>query len=162
MKRKNKTVFLCQGAIIAATYVALTLVARVFGLDAGAIQIRISEMLCILPAFIPAAIPGLYVGCLLSGVLTAAHWLDILVGPVATLIGAVGTYWLRRYKWIAPVPPVLANALIIPFVLAYGYGLEQAIPLMMLTVGIGEIISAYVLGLVLYFSLRKRADRIFR
>ena len=162
MKKRNKTRFLCQAALIAAAYVVLTYLAHLFGLDAGAIQVRLSEMLCVLPMFTPAAIPGLYLGCLLANLLTGAVWLDVLVGPVATLIGALGTYALRRYKWIAPLPPVLSNTILVPFVLAYGYGMEMAIPLMMVTVGLGEIISAYILGLVLYFALVKKANVIFK
>lgn len=161
MKRNSKIIFLCQGAIIAAIYVVLTYVAHMFGLDAGVIQIRLSEMLCILPMFTTAAVPGLYLGCLLANLLTGAVWLDILVGPVATLIGALGTYALRKYKWLAPIPPILSNAIIVPFVLAYGYGMEQAIPLMMLTVGAGEILSIYLLGMIFYHAIQKRANVIF-
>lgn len=161
MKRNSKIIFLCQGAIIAAIYVVLTYVAHMFGLDAGVIQIRLSEMLCILPMFTTTAIPGLYLGCLLANLLTGAVWLDILVGPVATLIGALGTYVLRKYKWLAPIPPILSNAIIVPFVLAYGYGMEQAIPLMMLTVGAGEILSIYLLGMIFYHAIQKRANVIF-
>ena len=161
MKRNSKIIFLCQGAIIAAIYVVLTYVAHMFGLDAGVIQIRLSEMLCILPMFTTAAIPGLYLGCLLANLLTGAVWLDILVGPVATLIGALGTYALRKYKWLAPIPPILSNAIIVPLVLAYGYGMEQAIPLMMLTVGAGEILSIYLLGMIFYHAIQKRANVIF-
>ena len=162
MKRNSKTFFLCQGAIIAAIYVVLTYVAHLFGLDAGVIQIRLSEILCVLPAFSVAAIPGLYLGCLLANLLTGAVWLDILVGPVATLIGALGTYALRKYKWLAPIPPILSNALIVPFVLAYGYGVEQAIPFMMLTVGAGEIISVYILGGFFVAALNKRKGELFK
>lgn len=157
MKRNQRTLFVCRAAVIAALYVALTYLSKLLGLDSGAIQVRFSEMLCILPIFTTAAIPGLYVGCLLANLLTGAVWLDVLAGPIATLIGALGTYSLRKVPCLAPLPPVLSNALIVPFVLAYGYGMEQAVPIMMLTVGIGEIISCYVLGLVLYFALKKKA-----
>ena len=153
---------MCQSALIAAAYVVLTYLAHLFGLDAGAIQVRLSEMLCVLPMFTPAAIPGLYLGCLLANLLTGAVWLDVLVGPVATLIGALGAYALRRFKWIAPLPTVVSNTVLVPLVLAYGYGIEIAIPLMMLTVGLGEVISAYILGLVIYFSLYKKANVIFK
>lgn len=161
MKKTSKTVALCQGAVIAAAYVALTYVSHALGLDAGVIQLRLSEMLCILPVFTPAAVTGLYLGCLLANLLTGAVWLDVLVGPVATLIGALGAYLLRRFKWLAPVPTVLANTVLVPLVLAYGYGAEQGLPFIMLTVGLGELLSAYVLGMVLYFSLKKRAPKIF-
>ena len=161
MKTKAKTIYLCQGAIIAASYVVLTYVTHMFGLDAGVIQLRVSEMLCILPMFTSAAIPGLYLGCLLANLLTGAVWLDVLIGPIATLVGALGTYALRKYKWLAPIPPIAANTVLVPFVLAYGYGIEQAIPLMMLTVGIGEVLSIYLLGMIFYFSVEKRAEKIF-
>ena len=161
MKQKKKTLWMCYAAIIAAMYVVLTYVAKLFGLDSGMIQVRFSEMLCILPMFTSAAIPGLAIGCLLANVLGGAVILDVVFGPVATLIGAVGTYLLRKKRWLAPLPPVLANALIVPFVLAYGYGMTEAIPFMMLTVGIGEIISIYVLGMAFYFALQKRAKGIF-
>ncbi len=156
MKEQNKkrTLFLCQGAIIAALYVVLTMAAKAFGLDSGVIQIRLSEALCVLPIFLPAAIPGLAVGCLVANLIGGAVWLDILVGPIATLLGALGTYALRRRPVLAAIPPVLSNALIIPFVLCYGYGMTEAIPLMMLTVGIGEMISVMILGLLLYRALR--------
>lgn len=161
MKQKKRTLWICYAAIIAAMYVVLTYLAKILGLDSGMIQVRFSEMLCILPIFTSAAIPGLTVGCLVANLLGGAVALDIIFGPVATLIGALGTYWFRRYKWLAPLPPVLANTVIVPFVLAYGYGLEQAIPFMMLTVGAGEIISIYILGMALYFALQKRAKGIF-
>ncbi len=162
MKERKRLLFICQGAIIAAAYVVLTYLSSMLGLSSGAIQVRLSEMLCILPVFTPAAIPGLYLGCLLANVLTGAVWLDVLIGPVATLIGALGTYFLRKHKWLAPLPPILSNALIVPFVLAYGYEMGEAIPLMMLTVGVGEVISAGVLGMILYFALRKNAQYIFK
>ena len=148
-KQRARTLYLCQAACVAALYVILTLLANMLGLASGVIQIRLSEMLCLLPIVLPAAIPGVTIGCLLANLLTGAVWLDVLVGPIATLIGALGTYWLRKYRWLAPLPPVLSNALLVPFVLAYGYGVEQAIGWMMLTVGIGEILSVYVLGMLL-------------
>ena len=154
--KKSKTLFLCQAALIAALYVVLTYVARLFGLDSGVIQLRISEALCILPILMTSAIPGLYVGCLVSNLLMGAVWMDVLIGPIATLIGALGTYVLRRHVWLAPLPPVLANTLLIPPVLAFGYGATQSIPFLMLTVGIGEILSVYVCGLLLYVAIRKR------
>ena len=152
--RNKRILFLCRGALVAALYVALTFLSRLLGLDSGVIQVRFSEMLCILPIFMPSSILGLTVGCFLSNLLVGAHWLDILIGPLATLIGAFGTYLLRRIKWLAPLPAVLSNALIIPFVLSFAYGVEGAIPLLMLTVGIGEIISIYGLGGIFMVSAR--------
>ena len=147
-KTQRRTLYLCQSAVIAALYVILTFLANLLGLASGVIQIRLSEMLCLLPIFLPAAIPGVTIGCFLANLLTSAAPLDILIGPIATLLGALGTYALRNYRWLAPIPPVFSNALIIPFVLAYGYGMDQAIWLMMITVGVGEILSVGVLGTV--------------
>ena len=158
--RNKRVLFLCRGALVAALYVALTFLAKLLGLDSGPIQIRFSEMLCILPIFMPASVPGLAIGCFISNLLVGAHWLDIIIGPLATLIGAVGTYLLRKIKWLAPLPAVLSNALIIPFVLSFAYGVEEAIPLLMLTVGIGEIISVYGLGGILMVSARKFLDTL--
>ena len=145
-KTQQRTLYLCQAAVIAALYVILTFLANMLGLASGVIQIRLSEMLCLLPIFLPAAIPGVTIGCLLANLLTGAVPLDIFIGPLATLIGALGTYALRKHRLLATVPPVLSNALIIPFVLAYGYGVEDAIWWMMITVGVGEILSVGVLG----------------
>ena len=145
---QKRTLYLCQAAVIAALYVVLTFLANMLGLASGVIQIRLSEMLCLLPIFLPAAIPGVTIGCLLANLLTGAVWLDILIGPIATLLGALGTYALRKHRLLAAIPPILSNALIIPFVLAYGYGMEEAIWWMMITVGIGEILSVGVLGMI--------------
>ena len=123
---------------------------------------RISEALTILPVFTPAAIPGLFVGCLISNFLGGAILLDVIFGSIATLIGAVFTWKLRNSsKWLAPLPPIVANAIIVPFTLYYGYGVNLPIPFMMLTVGIGEVISCGVLGMILYGALNKYRYAIF-
>ena len=146
-KKKISTKGICVSAAIAALYVAFTFLANVLGLANNMIQLRFSEMLCVLPIFIPSSIVGVTLGCFLSNLLLPGTvWLDIIVGPLATLIGALGTYALRKWKWVAPMPAVISNAAIIPFVLAYGYGMEEAIPFMMLTVGIGELLSVYGFG----------------
>ncbi len=157
--KKNRTLYLCQGALVAALYVLLTLISSMLGLDKGMIQLRLSEALCILPVFLPAAIPGLSLGCLLSNLLLGGVWLDWIVGPLATLIGAMGTYLLRKYKWLSPLPAVVSNTLLIPVVLCYGYGIKQGIPLMMLTVGIGELISVYGFGMLIYGAIEKQKRR---
>ena len=156
----KKTLILAQAGVIAAIYVALTVAFAPFSF--GEIQVRLAEALTILPAFTPAAVPGLFVGCLLGNMLGGAVLPDIIFGSLATLIGAVGTRMLRRsHPFLAPVPPILANAVIVPWVLKYAYAIDLPIPLMMLTVGIGEILSCGVLGMVLYFSLKKRKSQIF-
>lgn len=160
MKNKNVSI-ITVGAMTAALYVVLTLVANAFGLANYAIQVRFSEALTILPYFTPAAIPGLFVGCILSNLITGCMPLDVLFGSLATLLGALGTYSLRKCKWAAPVPPIIANTIIVPFVLAYVYHFEGSIPYFMVTVGIGEIISCGVLGMILLNVLDKYKDKIF-
>ena len=159
--KHTKTLFLAQGALIAALYVAMTYLAMLFGLDKGVIQFRLSEILTILPFFTPAAIPGLFAGCLLANVLTGCALWDIVFGSLATLLGACGTYLLRRWKWLAPLPPILANMLIVPFVLRFVYAAEGSIPFFMLTVGIGEIVTAGICGMILLLNLQTSAHRIF-
>lgn len=159
---KNLNVlFMAQAAMIAAIYVVITLVFAPFSY--GEVQVRLSEALTILPVFTPAAIPGLFIGCLISNILGGCIIPDIICGSLATLIGAIFTYSLRNQnKYLAPVPPILANALIVPFVLRFGYQVPLPIPFMMLTVGIGEIISCGLLGMILYTALHKYQSVIFR
>ena len=158
MKRKNqqRVRFLTVAAMIAALYVVLTLVSAAFGLASGAIQIRVSEALCVLTFFTPAAIPGLTIGCLIANIVTSATVLDIVFGTLATFIGAFLGYYLRNNKWLITVPTVLANTIIIPFVVYYGLGFtDMAIPLIALTVFLGEFISATILGMGLLEILKK-------
>ena len=149
--KSKKLVFICQAAVIAALYVVLTYVFSAFA--SGVIQVRVSEALTILPAFTPAAIPGLVIGCLLSNTLTGCVLLDIIFGSVATLIGALGSYALRRHTWLVPIPPIVSNMIIVPFVLRYAYGATD--------VGAGEIISCYLLGMLLYGALKKMNHSLF-
>lgn len=157
----NKNVlFIVHAALIAALYVVLTLLANFFGLANYAIQVRFSEALTILPFFTAAAIPGLGIGCLLSNILTGCMLPDIILGTVATLIGAVFTRILRKNKWLAPLPPMIANTVIVPFVLFYAYGVKP-LWFSFLTVGIGEIISCGLLGLLLLNTLLRYRKYIF-
>lgn len=158
----KKAYFITQAAVIAALYVVLTLFINAFDLASGAIQVRISEALTILPYFTPAAVPGLFIGCLLSNFMTGAAIWDIIFGSLATLIGAIGTYLLRKWKWCVPLPPILSNTIIIPFVLTYAYGIPGGIPFFMLTVGAGEVLSCGVLGMILLFALQRYRNIIFK
>lgn len=151
-----------QAAMIAAIYVVLVVVFR--SCSFGPIQFRFAEVLTVLPYFTSAAIPGLFAGCLLANFLAGEMILaDIIFGSVATLLGAIGTYLISKIKikWLAPIPPIAANALIVPFVLKYGYGLPDAIWYMMITVGVSEVIVCAVLGLPLLLILQKYKDIIF-
>ena len=162
MKRDNKALFITHAAIIAALYVVLTYLASMLGLSNGAIQIRFSEALTVLPFFTPAAIPGLFVGCIIANLLSGAVIWEVVFGSAATLLGAVATYLLRKKtKWLAPLPPILSNTLIVPFVLVYAYGVPDGLPYLMATVGAGEIISCGILGMALLKCLEKYRYHIF-
>ena len=137
--QRSAGIFLAQGGMVAALYVALTLIASAMGLASGQIQLRLSEALTILPCFFPAAVPGLFVGCLLANLLTGCVLWDVAVGSLATLLGALGT-----------------RLLLVPPVLAWAYGVEESIPFLMLTVGLGEVLSCGVLGELMYSALDKR------
>lgn len=147
--------------MIAAIYVILTEMFAPISFSVG--QVRIAEALTILPSFTPAAIPGLFIGCLIGNILGGAVLLDIVFGSLATLIGAYFTYLLRKQnKFLAPLPPIISNAIIIPLILRYAYGFPDAILFMILMVGIGEVISCGVLGMILYSSLAKHRHKIFK
>lgn len=160
--RNKKVLFTTQAAMIAALYVVLTFLANALGLANGNVQIRLSEALTILPFFTPAAIPGLFVGCFLSNVLTGCCVMDIVFGSIATLLGALGSYALRKNKYLVTLPPVIANTIIVPMVLRFGYGMTLPIPFMMLTVAIGEVISCCILGSVLLRVLNRYRGVIFK
>ena len=158
--RNSKVTFITQAAVIAAIY---TLLVILFApISFGPIQTRVAEALTILPYFTPAAIPGVTIGCFLSAILTGADILDIIFGPIATLIGAILSYYLRRNKFLVPIPPILSNTIIIPWVIKYAYGEAQPIPFMMLTVGLGEILTAGIMGMILLFALERVKPYIFR
>lgn len=160
MKNK-KVLFLTHAAMIAAIYVVLTLVFRAISIRE--IQVRIAEALTILAAFTPAAIPGLFIGCIIGNIFAGSILPDIIFGSLATLIGAYCTYLLRKQnKYFAPLPPIISNTIIVPLILRYAYGVNLPIAFMMLTVGIGEIISCGVLGMILYSALAKHRYKIFK
>lgn len=159
-RKSNKVLLLVQAAMIAALYVVLTFIANVLGLASSAIQVRFSEALTVLPYFTPAAIPGLFTGCLLSNLLTGCAMPDIIFGSLATLIGALLTRKFRQNKWMAPVPPIAANAIIIPPVLLFAYGIRP-LWFSFITVTIGELISCGLLGMLLLFALQNHANFLF-
>lgn len=161
MKRNGKTAALCRAAMIGALYVALTWFSSLLGLANGPIQLRLAEALCVLPFFMPESIVGLTVGCLLSNLLVSGGiWADVLFGTVATLLGALGTYAMRRLggklKLLCILPPILANSVIVPFVLQYAYGFGDGWFVLAAGVAAGEILSVGVLGGFLLLSLEKR------
>ena len=175
--RNSKVLFMVQAAMIAAIYVVLTMLANSIGLASQDIQVRFSEALTILPFFTPAAIPGLFVGCIIGNIVTSCHPIDVIFGSLATLIGALGTYFIahgftrpgdKNYysknplkKWLTPIPPIVANMLIVPHVIAYCYGSDYTLPISTLFVGAGEVISCFMMGMVLLYALEPHKRAIF-
>lgn len=158
-RNKGKVLFLTQAAMIAAIYVVLV---EVFApISFSAIQCRIAEALTILPYFTPAAIPGVALGCLIANILGGSAMLDIIFGTLATLLGAVGSYAVRSHKWAVPLPPIIANTLIVPWVLRFAYAESAPIYFLMATVGIGEVIACGIFGMILLFALQKYRQYIF-
>ena len=163
---RNKSLQLANAGMIAALYVVLTWIANLAGLASGAIQVRLSEALTILPVFTASAVPGLTVGCVLANLLTGCAAWDVVFGSLATLIGAVGTRLLKDKPLLAWIPPVVSNAVIVPIVLMKVYGVNDITVfgqtfggdmiwlMLVVTVGIGEIISCGLLGLLLWKSMK--------
>ncbi len=163
MMKKNETKsvgLLAHGAAIAAIYVVLTMLFA--PICFGPVQFRVSEALCILPYFTPAGVPGVFAGCLLANLLCGAAPLDVVLGSLATLVGAVGSYMLRGHRWMVCVPPIVSNTVIIPWVLRYAYGSPDLIPVAMLTVGVGEVLAIGVIGNMLLVILEKYRGYVFR
>ena len=170
MKKGNslnsKTLFITRAAVIAALYVALTLMSAIFGLDSKAIQVRFSEALCVLPIYTSAAVPGVTVGCFIYNLFFGVSPLDTVFGTLATLIGATCTYYIRvfhKHPLLAGIPTVISNTLIIPFVIVFAFsdGNLALLPFTMLTVALGEIVSCMILGTVLLAALRKHRATLF-
>lgn len=158
--KQHQAKYLTEGGIIAALYVILTMISGLFGLSMGPIQLRFSEALCILPCFTPAAVPGLFIGCFLSNILSGAVIWDTVFGSLATLVGAVGTYYLKNRRFLASLPPIAANTLAVPLILSFVYGVKRGFWVLAVSIFIGEAISAGVLGQLLYSSvMRKKRNR---
>lgn len=147
---------LCMAGIIAALYAGLTLGFQ--AISYGPVQFRVSEALTLLPALLPEAVPGLTVGCLISNLFNpmGATVYDIVFGTLATLLAALLTSRLRAGIWIKALPPVVCNAVIIGLVLTYAYGINM-LWMNMLTVGLGEAVVCYVLGVPLMKLLEKQS-----
>ena len=171
MPGMSRTLTVTQAAIIAALYTVLTIFAASLNLASGAIQVRFSEVLTILPFFGLAGVPGVTLGCLISNIIIGSNIFDIIFGTFATFIGAIGTWYIGKLfreseknilKFLAPLPPIMANTIIVPLVLTYAYGVPDGILFLMLTVGIGEIISCGILGILLMSVLYPIKNKVFR
>ncbi|SDX04089.1 Uncharacterized membrane protein [Marininema mesophilum] len=144
-------------ALIAAIYAALTLAVAPFSYSL--VQFRISECLTVLPWFTPLAIPGLFLGALIANLFSPVGFYDMIFGSLATFLAAWLTAKMPR-PWLAPLPPVLVNALIIGILLGTVSGLGVVIPAAMLYVGAGQLVVCYGLGLPLLHVLERYRDRI--
>ena len=145
MSKKNQSVRkIAQGAVIAALYVVLTIIFA--PISFGAVQVRIAEIMTIMPLFTPAAIPGLFLGCVLANLLGGAIIWDVIFGSIATLIGAALGYMLRKNRWLVPIPAIVSNTIIVPLVLRYGYAIDMPLYLMAIYIALGEIVGCYLLG----------------
>ncbi len=183
----KKVKFIAQAGIIAALYVAFSWVSGLLGLSSGAIQVRISDALCMLVAFTPAAIPGVTIGCLIYNLTSGCILIDVFLGSLASLIGCAGGWliWkaigfkaekkaaapasdntsknrgpLSPVIFLMPLPYILANAFIVPTYLPL-YGIETAYWLNVLTVGAGEVIACGIIGILLYLALYPVRNRLF-
>lgn len=146
---------LVQSAVIAAIYVLLTVCFA--PISSGLIQCRVSEALCVLPYFTVAAIPGLFIGCLLSNLLTGAMPVDVVFGSLATLLAALVTYAMRKRwtKYFAPLPSVLCNAFVVGAVLVYAYGVHVPYLAACGYVAVGQALACYALGIPLLLLLER-------
>ena len=161
---KNKTnLYIAEAGIIAALYFAMTWVSNIAGLAFGQIQFRLSEILCILPVFTPAAIPGLTIGCLLSNFLSPMGWIDWVVGTSATLLASLTAYLLRKVK-IFKLPvlssfmPVLFNGVFVGAEISYFFPAGTRFAgfwASFLWVGLGEVVMCMLGGLILYAALER-------
>ena len=166
--KKNPVRHLTMGAIVAALYVVLTYFSHIFGLANGSIQLRLAEALCVLPLFFPGAAMGMTVGCLLANILTSCAPYDVLFGTLATALGAAGCRLIAESKlsekvkaYLAPIPNIFFNTLIVPFILIWVYEVEDTLPFLFLTVGVGEILSSGVLGYALITLYKERLAKRF-
>lgn len=153
---KNPTRMLAQASVIAAAYAALTMLLQ--PISFGIVQFRVSEALTILPVLTPAAIPGLFVGCLLSNILGGFGWVDIVFGSLATLMAAWLTWLLRKRWWLAPVPPIVINTLVVGSYIWLLFDRSLPYALSLGWFALGEAGSCVLLGLpLLWFFRRNRA-----
>ena len=149
---KLKTKFITRAAVIAALYAAIAIVQP---WSSGEIQIRVSESMTVLAGLVPAAIPGIFAGCLITNIFVGAGVLDIIFGSLASLIAAALSYKLRRNKWLVPLPPVVVNAVIVGSTLHYTINSGVPLWLNMVYVGAGQIVACYILGLPFLYALSR-------
>lgn len=146
-------------AMVAALYAVLSYFGNLFGLTYGPIQCRFSEALCVLPFLFPAAVPGLFIGCLVTNLMSTVGPLDIVLGSLATLLAGYLTAKMPS-RWLAPLPPVICNGVIVGAMLAwyetgFGPGFWGLFAFHGATVALGELLACYILGSLLLTALPK-------
>ena len=159
--QRNKLRFLMQASLIAAIYTALCLLLQPISFGFGGVQLRVAEALTLLPVLMPAAVPGLTVGCLLSNIMGGATMLDVVFGTLTTFAAAVVTRRLRDKPLLAAAPPVLFNAVVVGALLRYAYGVPMHLLLCMASVGLGQLVACYALGLPMLKGLNRLPQKYF-
>ena len=155
---REKILYITYGAMIAALYILFTWVSEIFGLAYLTPQIRLGEALCVLVWFTPAAVPGLFAGCFLANLTMGCVIWDVVLGSLTTLFAAVIARKIKC-RWLVPLPNVILNTAVIPFVILYFYMDGISLPLYgatAISVLFGEVASAYVIGLLLLFSVDRK------
>ena len=160
--KRNDTGRIAYAGITAALYVVLTLLSYAFGLSGGAVQLRLSEALCVLPCFLPEAVPGLFAGCVTANLLTGCALPDVLLGSLATLIGAWGTLRMRGHRVLCLLPPVAVNTVIVPLLLRFVYGVSLPLWQSALYVLAGESLSCFLGGQLMYRPFQKMLRKIHK
>lgn len=153
MKRTN---FLVQAGLIGAIYAVLTIVFA--PISYGQIQVRIAEVMTVLPMFTPAAIPGLFVGCIIANIFGGGGMIDIVFGSLATLFAAYLSYKMPK-RWMVPIPPIIVNGIVVGFILNYVLGLPLLITMGWVT--LGQMVACYGLGYPLILILENYKSQIF-
>lgn len=156
IENDNKVLYIVQAALIAGVYTALTLLLEPYSFGHMIFQFRVSEALTVLPAIIPASIPGLFVGCLVSNLLGGFGPIDIFFGSMTTLLAAFASRKLRKYSILVPLPPVLFNAIIVGGYLKFLYYKDIPLLFSMGWVGLGQLLACYGLGYPLLLLIKKR------
>lgn len=173
--RKGKSAFIFQTIVIAIAYVILTLIANAFSMAKGIVQVRISDALCVMPFFTPAAIPGLVIGSVVSNiiisvsedpitgamVLSSASQYYVIFCGIAIFAGSIGAYLLRKNKFIVSIPAIILNTVTVVLLFRYAFRFEDSSLKCLCTVGVGEIIACGLLGTALLLALEDSWDKWF-
>lgn len=153
--------FLVQASLIAAIYTALCLILHPISFGFGGIELRVSEALTLMPVLMPAAIPGLFIGCLLANLLGGATLLDVIFGSLTTLAAAMLTRKCRNKPVLAAFWPVILNAVVIGSLLRYAYGVAMPLWLCMLSIGAGQAVACYGIGLPVMRMMERLPAKYF-